>query len=100
MILCFLIIKVIYLGGTILPIVKPIDLDLGLKVKSALSPAFYLGEVEVKFLSKVKHAFICNLKRNYSLKMTINTFQIINIPLDTNCSKHLKWQLFSEFSLL
>lgn len=69
------------------------DLDLGLKVKimqGALPPAFYLGEVEVKFLSKVKHAFICNLKLKYSLKMGIYTFQIINIPLDTNCSKHLK----------
>lgn len=69
------------------------DLDLGWKIKimpGALPPAFYLGEVEVKFLSKVKHAFLCDLKLNYCLKMSIYAFQIINIPLDTNCSKHLK----------
>lgn len=91
--LCFPKSKGIYLQGIILPTVKLMDLDLGLKVKimpGALPPAFYLGEVEVKFLSKVKHAFICNLKLKYSLKMGIYTFQIINIPLDTNCSKHLK----------
>lgn len=103
MLLCFLKLKGIYLGGVILPTVKLIDLGLVLKVKitpGALPPAFYLGEVEVNFLSKVKPAFICNLKLNYSLKMTIFSFQIINIPLDTNCSKYLKLQLFSEFPLL
>lgn len=69
------------------------DLDLCLRiiiVPGASPPAFHLGEVEVKFLSKVKLAFLCNLELNCSLKMSIYAFQIIIIPLDTNCSKHLK----------
>lgn len=93
MLLFFPQIKKNFSWGNYFAYCQLMDLDLGLRVEiapGAPPPAFHLGEVEVKFLSKAKLAFICNLELNYSFKMSIYTFQIISIPLDTNCSTHLK----------